>query len=45
LPGMSVPGGFSSDGRPIGLQIITKPFAEQKIFDIAASLEMNQFGL
>ncbi len=34
LPGMSIPAGFA-DGLPIGMQIISKPFAEETILKIA----------
>ncbi len=39
LPAMSVPGGFDQDGLPLGLQIITKHFDEQTMFDVALALE------
>ncbi len=32
LPGMSVPAGFSSEGLPLGLQLIGKPFDEETLF-------------
>lgn len=35
LPGMSVPAGFASNGRPIGLQIIGNYFGEAKMLNIA----------
>ncbi|BCL77357.1 glutamyl-tRNA(Gln) amidotransferase subunit A [Jeongeupia sp. HS-3] len=35
LPGMSVPTGFGSNGRPIGLQIIGNYFAEAKMLGVA----------
>jgi aspartyl-tRNA(Asn)/glutamyl-tRNA(Gln) amidotransferase subunit A len=35
LPGMSVPAGFSSGGRPIGLQIIGNYFGEAKMLNVA----------
>lgn len=39
LPAISVPGGFDKDGLPLGLQIITKHFDEQSMFDVALALE------
>jgi aspartyl-tRNA(Asn)/glutamyl-tRNA(Gln) amidotransferase subunit A len=39
LPAMSVPGGFDKDGLPLGLQIISKHFDEQSMFDVALALE------
>jgi aspartyl-tRNA(Asn)/glutamyl-tRNA(Gln) amidotransferase subunit A len=35
LPAISLPCGFSSDGLPIGLQIVGKPFEESMILRIA----------
>jgi aspartyl-tRNA(Asn)/glutamyl-tRNA(Gln) amidotransferase subunit A len=39
LPAMSVPAGFDESGLPLGLQIMTKHFDEQTMFDIALALE------
>ena len=39
LPGISVPGGKSTDGMPIGVQIIGKPFDELGILRIASKIE------
>ncbi len=39
LPAMSVPAGFDNDGLPLGLQLITKHFDEQTMFDVALALE------
>jgi aspartyl-tRNA(Asn)/glutamyl-tRNA(Gln) amidotransferase subunit A len=39
LPGMSVPGGFSKDGLPIGVQLTARHFDEQSIFNASYSLE------
>jgi aspartyl-tRNA(Asn)/glutamyl-tRNA(Gln) amidotransferase subunit A len=39
IPAMSVPCGFSKKGLPIGLQILSKPFAEEMIFRIAYTYE------
>ncbi|HEX5345292.1 MAG TPA: amidase family protein, partial [Duganella sp.] len=35
LPAMSVPAGFSDNGRPVGLQIIGNYFAEAKMLNVA----------
>lgn len=39
LPAISVPAGFDNDGLPLGLQIITKHFDEQTMFNVALALE------
>ncbi len=39
LPGMSVPGGLSSEGTPLGLQLIGKPFDEATLFRTAQVIE------
>ncbi|SFM11746.1 aspartyl/glutamyl-tRNA(Asn/Gln) amidotransferase subunit A [Gracilibacillus orientalis] len=39
LPGMSIPCGFSSDGLPIGLQIIGRHFDESTIYRTAYAYE------
>lgn len=41
LPGMSVPGGLSKEGLPIGVQIMAPHFKEQTIFNISQALENN----
>lgn len=41
VPGISVPCGFSKNGLPIGLQIITKPFAEEMMFRVAHAYEQS----
>jgi len=41
LPGMSVPFGISKGGLPIGVQLVTAPFEEQKMLNVAYALEMN----
>ncbi len=41
LPAIVLPCGFSSDGLPIGLQIIGKPFDEQTLFRTAYAFEQN----
>src|SRR6266542_155385 len=39
LPALSLPCGFDSEGIPIGLQIIDKPFDESTIFRVAYNYE------
>ena len=39
LPGISVPGGLTSDGLPLGLQVVGRPFDEASIYRVAAVLE------
>lgn len=39
LPGLSLPCGFSADGRPIGLQVIGRPYGEADILAVARSFE------
>ncbi|MEM7774168.1 MAG: Asp-tRNA(Asn)/Glu-tRNA(Gln) amidotransferase subunit GatA [Pseudomonadota bacterium] len=39
LPGISVPGGLSSSGTPLGLQLIGKPFDEESLLRTGAILE------
>ncbi|MGE4251803.1 MAG: Asp-tRNA(Asn)/Glu-tRNA(Gln) amidotransferase subunit GatA [Parvibaculaceae bacterium] len=39
LPGISVPGGLSADGLPLGLQLIGKPFDEATLFQVGAAIE------
>ena len=39
LPGMSVPAGLSSQGTPLGLQLIGKPFDEEALFRAALAIE------
>lgn len=38
-PGMSVPFGYSKDKLPIGIQITSAPFEEQRIINVASFLE------
>lgn len=39
LPGLSVPGGFTKNGLPVGFQLVGRPFAEAMLFRIAAAYE------
>jgi aspartyl-tRNA(Asn)/glutamyl-tRNA(Gln) amidotransferase subunit A len=39
LPGISVPAGLDSEGLPLGLQIISKPWDEQTCFDVGFAIE------
>jgi len=41
IPGMSIPCGFSSEGLPIGMQILANYFEEEKIFQVAYAYEQN----
>ena len=40
LPGISIPCGFKGN-RPIGMQIIAKPFAESTLYDVAYNFEQH----
>lgn len=39
LPGLSLPCGFTSNGLPIGVQLLGKPFDEETVFSAAAAYE------
>jgi aspartyl-tRNA(Asn)/glutamyl-tRNA(Gln) amidotransferase subunit A len=39
LPGISVPGGLSEQGLPMGLQLIGKPFDESTLFQVGYAIE------
>ena len=39
LPAISIPGGFTADGLPIGLQLGAAPFAEETLFRAAYAYE------
>jgi len=41
LPGISVPAGLSSEGLPLGLQLIGKPFDEETLFRTAHVMEQD----
>ncbi len=39
LPGLVVPGGLASDGLPLGLQLIGRPFEEETLFALGGAIE------
>jgi aspartyl-tRNA(Asn)/glutamyl-tRNA(Gln) amidotransferase subunit A len=39
LPAISIPGGFTADNLPIGLQLGARPFAEAKLLQVAYAYE------
>jgi aspartyl-tRNA(Asn)/glutamyl-tRNA(Gln) amidotransferase subunit A len=39
LPGLSVPAGLDSQGLPLGLQLIGRPFEEETLFSLASVIE------
>src|SRR5262249_27568420 len=39
LPGLSLPCGFDRQGLPIGLQIVGRPFEEERVFQAAHAYE------
>src|SRR3954471_15270532 len=39
LPGISVPGGLSAEGLPLGLQLIGRPFDEEALFSVGHVIE------
>jgi aspartyl-tRNA(Asn)/glutamyl-tRNA(Gln) amidotransferase subunit A len=39
LPGISVPGGLSAEGLPLGLQLIGRPFDEATLFSLGEVIE------
>lgn len=41
IPGMSVPGGFTADGLPVGVQLQAAHFQEEKLFKTAFNLEQG----
>ncbi len=40
LPGMSIPCGFSGNGRPVGLQIVGNYFAEARMLNVAHQYQL-----
>ena len=44
-PALSVPGGFTPDGLPVGLQIIGAPRADRKVLEVGHAFEQaTRFG-
>ncbi|ABC62367.1 Asp-tRNA(Asn)/Glu-tRNA(Gln) amidotransferase subunit GatA [Erythrobacter litoralis] len=41
LPAISVPGGLNSDGLPLGLQLVGKPFDEQGVLNAGLAIEQR----
>lgn len=41
IPSLSIPCGFDTQGLPIGLQIMAKPFDEETLFRVAYTYEQN----
>jgi len=39
VPGLSLPCGFDVAGLPIGLQIVGRPFEEERVFQAAYAYE------
>jgi Asp-tRNA(Asn)/Glu-tRNA(Gln) amidotransferase A subunit family amidase len=42
FPGVAVPVGISSEGLPIGVQVIGRPFEEEKILAVAEAIERGR---
>ncbi|HET6376176.1 MAG TPA: amidase family protein, partial [Methylocella sp.] len=40
LPGIAVPAGLSSEGLPLGLQLIGRAFDEETLFAVAHAIEL-----
>lgn len=41
IPGISIPSGLTAAGLPVGLQILSRPFEESKLFKFAFKLEKS----
>ena len=41
FPAMSVPAGFTSDGLPVGIEFMARPFAEPELFKIGYAFEQR----
>ena len=40
-PAVSIPVGFSAAGLPVGLQLVTRPFGERALLEVAHALELR----
>jgi amidase len=40
-PAISVPVGFTRAGLPVGLQLVTRPFGERALIEVAHALELR----
>ena len=44
-PALSVPGGFTDDGLPVGLQIVGAPRADRRVLEVGHAFEQaTRFG-
>ncbi len=44
-PALSVPGGFTPDGLPVGLQVIGPPRADRRVLEVGSAFEQaTRFG-
>lgn len=41
LPGIAIPGGFSAEGLPIGIQLIGPPLSENLLFNVAHNFQLG----
>ncbi|MBC7473176.1 MAG: Asp-tRNA(Asn)/Glu-tRNA(Gln) amidotransferase subunit GatA, partial [Candidatus Sericytochromatia bacterium] len=41
IPSISIPSGFDRDNMPIGIQFMAKPLGEEKLYQVAYTLEQN----
>ncbi len=41
IPSISIPSGFDKDNMPIGIQFMAKPLGEEKLYQVAYTLEQN----
>jgi aspartyl-tRNA(Asn)/glutamyl-tRNA(Gln) amidotransferase subunit A len=41
LPGIAVPAGISTEGLPLGLQVIGRAFDEETLFSVAHVIEQS----